>query len=130
MESQIHFKGSSAYWKSRKLGTIYPGESTFQSVKRTPKNIFKMFNGLGLNKEMLNLLFRMGIRFIEVPFCSQILKTTITKWLRKGIPLPQQYCSEKVDEQLILPMKALNLDEDIPINTLAGNEQLSLFGSA
>ncbi len=125
---QITLSGNTVFWKTRKLGTIYPSESTFESVKRTPINIFEMFNGLGLNKEMLNLLFRMGIRFIEVPFCSQILKTTTTKWLRKGIPLPQQYCSDKVDEQLIMPIEKINLDEDIRVNTAA--EQLSFFGGA
>ena len=125
MHTQIHLSGNVAYWKTRKLGTIYPSESTFESVKRTPKNIFKMFNGLGLNKQLLDLLYQTGIKIIQVPFCSKILETTTKKWLKKGIPLPQQYCSDKVDEQLILPMNLNNLDDDT-----SGNNQLSFFGEA
>ncbi len=108
MQTQIHIPSNTVYWKTRKLGTIYPSESTFESVKRTPKNIFKMFNGLGLNKQLLDLLYQTGIKTIQVPYCGKILETTTKKWLRKGIPLPQQYCSDKVDEQLILPLSKNN----------------------
>ena len=125
MVTQITFSGNTVYWKTRKLGTIYPGESTFQSVKRTPINIFEMFNGL--NKEMLNLLFRMGIRFIEVPFCSQILKTTTTKWLRKGIPSP--YVSDRVDQQIILRLDKINLDENEPTKMIIPDNQLLLWST-
>ena len=130
MQTQITLSGNIVFWKTRKLGTIYPKKSTFESVKRTPKNIFKMFNGLGLNKQLLDLLYQTGIKIIQVPFCSEVLATTTEKWLRKGIPLPQQYCSDDTDLQLFLRPNQIILDEDIPINTLAGNEQLSLFGSA
>jgi len=74
MHTQIHLSGNDAYWKTRKLGTIYPGETTFESVKRTPKNIFKMFNGLGLNKQLLDLLYQTGIKIIQVPYCGKISK--------------------------------------------------------
>ncbi len=127
METQLHLSGNVVYWKTRKLGTIYPSESTFESVKRTPTNIFKMFYGLGLNKQLLDLLYQTGIKTIQVPYCGKILETTTRKWLRKGIPLPQQYCSDTVDEQLILPMNLINLDEDIP--AITGNTQLSFFDS-
>jgi len=127
MQTQIHLSGNDAYWKTRKLGTIYPSETTFESVKRTPKNIFKMFNGLGLNKQLLDLLYKTGIKIIHVPYCGKILETTTRKWLKKGIPLPQQYCSDKVDEQLILPLDKINLDEDIP--AIVENTQLSFFDS-
>ena len=125
METQLHLSGNTVYWKTRKLGTIYPSESTFESVKRTPKNIFNLFNGLGLNKQLLDLLYQTGIKTIEVPYSDKTLITTTIKWLTKGIPLPQQYCSDKVDEQLILPMNLINLDEDIP--AIEENMQLSLF---
>ena len=125
--SEIQCRGNTVFWKTRKLGTIYPSESTFESVKRTPNNIFKMFNGLGLNKQLLDLLYQTGIKIIQVPYCGKILETTAKKWLTKGIPLPQQYCSDKVDEQLILPMNLINLDDDIP--AIEENMQLSLFDS-
>jgi len=127
MRTQIHLSGNIVYWKTRKLGTIYPSESMFQSVKRTPKNIFKLFGGLGLNRQLLDLLYQTGIKTIEVPYSDKTLITTTKKWLTKGIPLPQQYCSDKVDEQLILPMNLINLDEDIP--AITENMQLSFFDS-
>ncbi len=127
METQLHLSGNVAYWKTRKLGTIYPSESMFQSVKRMPTNIFKMFNGLGLNRQLLDLLYQTGIKTIQVPYCGKMLETSTRKWLKKGIPLPQQYCSDKVDEQLILPMNLIILDEDIP--AIEENMQLSFFDS-
>ena len=130
MQTQITLSGDSVFWKSRKLGTIYPSDSTFESVKRTPKNIFKMFSGLGLNRQLLDLLCQTGIKTIQVPYCGKTLETTAKKWLTKGIPLPQQYFSDKVDEQLILPMSKINLDVEPPTLTPSSNEQLSLFGSA
>jgi len=130
MHTQITLSGNTVFWKTRKLGVINSSESTFESVKRTPKNIFKMFNGLGLNKQLLDLLYQTGIKIIQVPFCNKILETTTKKWLKKGIPLPQQYCSDTVDEQLILPMSKINLDNDPTILIPPGNNQLSLFRSA
>ena len=125
MDTQINLSDNTVYWKTRKLGEIYPSESTFESVKRTPKNLFRLFDGLGLNRELLNLLDRLGINTIHVPYCGKILETTTKKWLSKGIPLPQKYCSDRVDEQLILPMDKINLDEDTPVITETSKEQLS-----
>ena len=129
METQIHFRGNSPYWNSFKWGTIIPSESTFQVVPRSRKNIFKMFDGLGLNEELLFLLKELDIKFIEVPFCGEILETTTDKWLTKGIPSP--YCSDRVDQQLILPLDKINLDEVDTHKVSSTQEQLSfLFGSA
>ena len=129
MQTQIHFSGNIAYWKNRKLGTILSSESMFQSVTRSRKNIFKMFNGLGLNEELLFLLRELDIKFIEVPYCGEILETTTINWLSKGIPSP--YCSDKVDQQLILPLDKINLDEAEPPPVITHNaEQLTLFGRA
>jgi len=129
MQAQIHFSGNSAYWKTHKLGTIIPGESTFRVVPRSRKNIFKMFNGLGLNEELLFLLRELDIKYIEVPFCGNVLETTTEKWLTKGIPSP--YCSDRVDQQLILHLDKITLDKlDPPPVITNSEEQLSLFGSA
>ena len=68
MQTQIHFRGNSAYWNSFKWGTIFPSESTFQLVPRSQKNVFRVFNGLGINEELLINLKEMGIEHIEVPF--------------------------------------------------------------
>ena len=57
-------------------------------------------------------------------YCGKTLITTTKKWLSKGIPLPEKYCSDKVDEQLILPMKLICLDEDNPVITEKSKEQL------
>ena len=128
MQTQIHFRGNFAYWNSFKWGTIIPSESTFQVVPRSRKNIFKMFNGLGLNEELLFLLKELDIKYIEVPFCGEILETTTNKWLNKGIPSP--YCSDRVDQQLILPLEKVNLDEIDTQKVSSTQEQLSLFGAA
>ena len=112
MESQINFRSNSAFWNGFKWGTIIPSESTFQVVPRSRKNIFKMFNGLGLNEELLFLLKELDVKTIEVPFCGEVLETTTDKWLAKGIPSP--YCSDKVDQQLILRLDKINHDEDAP----------------
>lgn len=126
MQTQITFRGNSAYWNSFKWGTIFPSESTFQLVPRSKKNIFQIFNGLGLNEELLIILNEMGIKFIEVPFCGEMLKTTTEKWLQQGIR--SRYSNENVDRQKILRLSDINLSEShsIPSNKL--DNQLSLFG--
>jgi len=127
MQTQLHFRGNSAYWNSFKWGTIIPSESTFLVVPRSRKNIFKMFNGLGINEELLLILQELSIKNIEVPFCGENLETTTNKWLSKGIASP--YCSEKVDKQIILPIKKINLDEAEPSRIVTRiDNQLSLFG--
>jgi hypothetical protein len=126
METQITLSGNTVYWKTFKWGTIIPSESTFQLVPRSRKNIFKMFNGLGLNEELLFLLKELNIKYIEVPFCGDVLETTTEKWLTKGIPSP--YCSVRVDQQLILPLDKINLDEADTCKVSSTQEQLSLFG--
>ena len=129
METQLHLSGNTVYWKTRKLGTIYPSESTFLSVSRTKENIFHLFDGLGINKELLYLLKELDIKYIEVPFCGEILKTTTNKYLR-GIPLPKKYCSDVVDLQLFLRPDQINLDEMDSHKVSSTQEQLSLFGGA
>ena len=127
MESQIHFHGNSAYWNSFKWGTITPSDSTFRTVKRTRKNVFRVFDGLGLNEQLLIILKELDIKFIEVPFCGKILKTTTDKWLREGIRSP--FCSHRVDQQIVLRLDKITLDEtDTPPVMTNRNEQLSLFG--
>ena len=87
-----------------------------------------MFKGLGLNEELLFILKELGIKTIEVPFCGEVLKTTTEKWLSKGIPSP--YCSDKVDQQIILRLDKINIDENEPINIKVVDNQPSLFGGA
>jgi hypothetical protein len=121
MQTQIHFRGNSAYWHSFKWGTIISDESKFQVVRRTKKNVFKMFNGLGINEDLLHYLKRKDIKYIEVPFCGEILKTTTDKWLNEGIRSP--YCSERVDRQIIIPLDKLKNDDE----QILKNHQLEIF---
>ena len=126
---QITLSGNIVNWKSFEWGEILQNQSIFRVVPRSRKNIFKMFDGLGLNEELLFLLKELDIKFIEVPFCGEILETTTDKWLTKGIPSP--YCSDRVDQQLILPLDKINLDEVDTHKVSSTQEQLSfLFGSA
>ncbi len=127
MESQIHFRGNSAYWNTFKWGTIIPSESTFQVVPRSRKNIFKIFNGLGINEELLLILQELDIKFIVIPFCGENLETTTNKWLREGIRSP--FCSDRVDQQLVLRLDKITLDKSVPPPVMTNSdEQLSLFG--
>lgn len=128
MQAQITFRGNSAYWNNFKWGTIYPSESTFQLVPRSKKNIFRVFNGLGINEELLFFLNEMGIKFIDIPFCDEMLRTTTKKWLQKGIKSP--YSNEKVDRQIILRLNDINLSENDSIHYLEIDNQLNLFGRA
>ena len=129
MRTQITLSGNTVYWKSRKLGTVYPSESTFHSVSRSKENIFHLFGGLGINKELLYLLKELDIKYVEVLFCGETLRTTTNKYLR-GIPLPKKYCSDVVDLQLFLRPDQINLDEIDTHKVSSTQEQLSLFGSA
>ena len=126
MQTEICFKGNTAYWKNVKLGTIFPSESTFRTVEKSRKNIFRMFDGLGFNEELLLILKDLNIKFIEIPYCGEILKTTPDKFLKYGIP--SRYESEKIDKQVILRIDRINLD-DVPARKLP-DAQGSLFAGA
>ncbi len=123
MQSQIRISGNSVYWKTFKWGEIIPEKSTFRVVPRTQKNVFKMFNGLGLNEEILFMLRDLRIKFVEVPFDRSFLTTTVEKWIREGIR--SRYVSDKVDRQIILPTAKISLNDSI-INLPEPN-QLNLF---
>ena len=123
METQIRISGNSIYWETFKWGEIIPEKSTFRVVPRTQKNIFKMFNGLGLNEEILFMLRDLRIKFIEVPFNGSILSTTVEKWIREGIR--SRHVSDKVDRQIILPITKISLAES-NLN-LQAPSQLNLF---
>lgn len=123
METQVKISGNIVYWKSFRWGEIIPEKSLFRVVTRTRKNVFKIFNGLGLNEEILFLLRDLRLKNIEIPFNDSILSTTVYKWLREGIRSP--YVSDKVDRQLILPLAKISLDESKPY--LNQPNQLNLF---
>jgi len=123
MQAQIHFNGNSAYWNTFRWGEIIPEKSLFRVVTRTRKNVFKIFNGLGLNEEILFLLRDLRLKNIEVPFNGSILSTTVDKWLRERIR--SHYASDKVDRQIILPIDKISLDESKP--HLNQPNQLNLF---
>jgi len=120
---QIKISGNNIFWKNFKWGEIIPEKSTFRLVPRTRKNVFKIFNGLGLNEEILFMLRDSRINFIEVPFNGSILSTTVEKWIREGIR--SRYVSDKVDRQIILPMSKISLNES-NLN-LQAPSQLNLF---
>jgi len=128
MQTQIYIRNNSAYWENFKWGVIIYESSTFQVVPRSQKNLFRLFNGLGLNEELLYLLKEMGIKFIRIPFKSSILQTTVQKWISLGIKSP--FVSDTVDQQLIMPLFKINLDEIDTHKVSSTQEQLSLFGSA
>ena len=122
MQTQIHFRANSAFWHSFKWGQIIPEKSLFKVVPRTQKNIFKIFNGLGINEDLLFLLRDLGVKHIEIPFNNSILSTTVNKWIQEGVR--SRYTSDKVDRQIILPLSKINLQESFPVQD---QSQLTLF---
>jgi hypothetical protein len=120
METQIIISGNSVYWKNFKWGTIIPSESTFELIPRTNKNLFRLFgDGLGINRDALDLLSELKITYIEGTLNNKPFKVKVDKWIRKGIKSP--YSNERVDPQVILKLKDI-FSED------AEDNQLSLFG--
>jgi len=125
-QTQIYFKGNDCYWRSHKLGTLFPSESVFKTINRTRKNVFHLYGGgFGCNEELLVLLKNLGIEFIEISYCNEPLRTTVDKWLRQGVCSP--YSSDKIDQQIILGLNRINLDVNDPKNQIAkSDKQLSL----
>lgn len=84
-----------------------------------------MFNGLGINEELLLILKELDIKYIEILFCGEILETTTDKWLREGIRSP--FCSSEVDQQIILPINRITLEDNRPKKLMVKkDDQLSL----
>ncbi len=81
----------------------------------------RMFNGLGLNEELLT---QYKFKYIIVPFNTSQLKTTRLKWIRDGIKSP--FCNGAVDSQIILALHKINL-VDLPDDLI---NQPSLFNVA
>ena len=100
-------------------GELDPRDSTFYSIRRTSRNIMKMFLGIGINAEVLT---NYNFDFIVIPFNNSILRTTRLKWLQQGIRSP--FCNKLVDSQIILPLSKINMS-DLP--ELQEEIQLSIF---
>jgi hypothetical protein len=104
-----------------KCGELDYQTSTFHSVPRSTKNLFRIYNGLGLNAYLLQ---HFDFIFIEIPFNGNTLRTTKEKWLREG--KASKYSNDKVDPQIILPLSKINMEELIQFNE--DINQFSLFG--
>jgi hypothetical protein len=110
-------------------GRIILQQKIFQSAKREPKNLFRMYNNsLGINSEILNIVMpHFGIEIIEIPYLQEILRTTSQKWITEGIVSP--YCNAVVDKQILLPFSKINMDHLIQIKDsyLPKFQQMNLF---
>lgn len=106
-----------------KCGELDYKTSTFRSVPRSTKNLFRLFNGLGINSHLLE---HFHFTFIEIPFNGKILRTSKDKWLREGIT--SKYSNSRVDSQIILPIPKINLDLTATETKKESNNQLSIFG--
>jgi hypothetical protein len=110
-------------------GRIILSRKIFQSAKREPKNLFRMYNNsLGINSEILNIVMpHFGIEIIEIPYLEEILRTTCHKWISEGIV--SRYCDETVDKQILLPLSKINMNQLIQINDsyLPKIQQMNLF---
>ena len=104
-----------------KLGSLNKSTATFRTVERSWRNVFNMFNGLGVNEE---LLCKLDFNYLEIPFNNEILRTTKTHFLDKAIPSP--YISDKVDKQLILPLNEFYIPEEHEEGK--EDQQFSMFG--
>jgi len=125
--TQIRLSDNRIYWKDFCWGTIHTDTSTFQVVSRSERNVFGLFGrGLGINAEALYLLQELGITYIEIPFEAGLLKTTVTKWLARGITSP--YASSKIDRQVILSIDQINMSDE-PSKLIIPDNQLLLWGA-
>ena len=110
-------------------GRIILSRKIFQSAKREPKNLFRMFNNsLGINSEILNIVMpHFGIEIIEIPYLDEILRTTSDKWITEGIV--SRYCNATVDKQILLPLSKINMDHLIQKNDpyIPKIQQLNMF---
>jgi len=110
-------------------GRIILSRKIFQSAKREPKNLFRMFNNsLGINSEILNIVMpHFGIEIIEIPYLDEVLRTTRHTWVKEGIVSP--WCNAKVDEQVLCPLSKINMDHLIQTNDsyLPKIQQLNMF---
>lgn len=106
-----------------KCGELDYNTSTFHSVPRSTKNLFRLFNGLGINSHLLE---HFHFTFIEIPFNGQTLRTTKEKWLREGIA--SKYSNSCVDPQIILPISKINFDPTTNEINKKNTNQLSIFG--
>jgi hypothetical protein len=110
-------------------GRIILSRKIFQSAKREPKNLFRMFNNsLGINSEILNIVMpHFGIEIIEIPYLDEILRTTSNKWITEGIV--SRYCDATVDKQILLPLSKINMDHLIQKNDsyIPKIQQLNMF---
>ena len=127
MKAQIHFRNNSAYWGNFKLGTLHPDTLTFLLVPRSENNAFRLFGrGLGINQQLLNFLKEKGYKFIVIPFEDRLLKTTVTKWIKRGITSP--YASSKIDRQCILSIDQINMSDE-PFKMIIPDNQLLLWST-
>jgi hypothetical protein len=110
-------------------GRIILSRKIFQSAKREPKNLFRMYNNsLGINSEILNIVMpHFGIEIIEIPYLEEILRTTSNKWITEGIV--SRYCDTTVDKQILLPLSKINMDHLIQKNDsyIPKIQQLNMF---
>ena len=110
-------------------GRIILSRKIFQSAKREPKNLFRMFNNsLGINSEILNIVMpHFGIDIIEIPYLDEVLRTTSNKWITEGKVSP--YCNELVDKQILLALSKINMDHLIQKNDsyIPKIQQLNMF---
>jgi hypothetical protein len=88
-------------------GIIDPSKETFYSVKRTGKNLMRMFkSSLGINSQILN---GYTFKFIVIPFENTILRTLRKKWISEGVVSP--YSNFHVDQQILLSLDKINMDD-------------------
>lgn len=89
-------------------GIINAQDETFYSVKRTAKNVFRMFNGLGINGEILAIILpHFEIEKVAVQYEDELFVTTAENWLKNGIKSP--FCNSQVDRQIILNFELMNM---------------------
>ena len=69
-------------FQTRYIGKLdKAGEGTFVSGKRTEKHLFRKFNALGVNLELLQCI---DFRWIVVPYCGNQLWTSRLYLLERG----------------------------------------------
>jgi len=121
MRTEITLTNNIIYWGDFRWGETIPDKSTFRLIRRTKKNIFRLYQGLGINTSLLHLLKRLKIKYIVGELTGRPFRVEVDDWIEKGIK--SQFTRGNVDPQTILRLTDI-FPEDSNIS------QLSLFGRA
>ena len=98
-------KGKIIRFRNGKMLGIIRRDKTFMVFRKEKKHLFRIYNGWGINKELLEELKDIGIKYIEIQATDTgyIYRTVLGTFEIFGIPY--QNPKNEHDYQIVLPLK-------------------------